>query len=237
MEKVRVLAFDVNSSLAIFRKSYTTTSALTFSIPPFSSLRGLVGAILGLKYGEMQEKLKPALFGVQVLSEIVKTRIMTNLINTKISIAPLGIGGAPRIQVRAEYVHEPRYRVYCSIPDNKLMDDLKENLIQHKSYFTPYLGSAYCIANFQWVGEYFMNPRKLSTEIEVLTAVPKKWIKKMNVVGGRRYMVERLPSHIDKYRTPEEYIDMVFDAGGQPIQGKFLELLYELGTGNYIALI
>lgn len=236
MKKVRVLAFDVSSSLALFRKNYTTTSALTFSIPPPSSVKGLVGAILGLKYGEMQEKLKDAIFGIQVLSEIKKTRIMTNLINTKISIAPLGIGGSPRIQVRMEYVHEPRYRIYINIPYDELMDRLRDMLIEHKSHFTPYLGTAYCIANFEWVGDFQTTEKTLNTSTEVITAIPKDWISRMNVVSGVRYMVERVPRHIDSYRTPESYIDLVFDAGGNPVSGQFNHSLYEIGEGQHIAL-
>ncbi len=237
MENMRILAFDVSSSLAQFRKNYTTTSALTYSIPPPSSLKGLVGAFLGYRYGEVQEKLASMKFGLQVLSEIKKTRLMTNLINTKIDIAPLGISGSPRIQVRIEYVYEPRYRIYVATPDDEIMNDLKESLIQHKSHFTPYLGVAYCIANFHWYNEFDAIARELKTTSEVLTAVPKDWITQMDVQSGRRYMVERVPSNIDAYRTPKGYVDLVFDAKGLPISGKFSQPLYDVGKGEYIALV
>ncbi|MDF1540071.1 MAG: type I-B CRISPR-associated protein Cas5b [Candidatus Thorarchaeota archaeon] len=237
MTEVRILAFDVNSSLAQFRKNYTTTSTLTFSIPPPSSLRGLVGSILGLRYDEIQDKLETAQFGVQILSEIKKTRIMKNLINTKLDIAPLGIAGPPRIQVRSEYIHEPQYRVYFSSPDAEIIDGLKDRLIQHKSYFTPYLGKAYCIANFQWMNECHAHPKTVSGETTVLTAIPKSWVKRMSLQKGNRYMVERLPSLIDQHRTPKGYIDLIFDAGGAPIIGEFSHPLCDIGEGKHIALI
>lgn len=237
MTEVRVLSFDVSSTLAQFRKSYTTTSALTYSIPPPSSLRGLVGAIIGLQYGEMQKKLESARFGVQVLREIKKSRIMTNLINTKVDIAPLGIAGPPRIQVRFEYVYEPLYRIYFSSPNSEIMNSLKDMLVQHKSHFTPYLGTAYCIADCRWSMEYHGRLKEISGETEVLTAVPKDWIKKMSVREGTRYMVERVPTKIDRYRTPEGYIDLIFDAGGTPICGEFSQPLLELGDGERIAII
>ena len=237
MTEVRVLSFDVGSTLAQFRKSYTTTSALTYSIPPLSSLRGLVGAIIGLPYGEMQNKLESAQFGIQILREIKKSRIMMNLINTKLDIAPLGIAGSPRIQVRFEYVYEPLYRIYFSSPDTEIMNRFKEMLIQHKSYFTPYLGTAYCIANFKWSGEHLGTFKDVSNETEVLTAAPKDWIKKMSINEGKRYMVERVPTKIDQHRTPEGYIDLIFDAGGAPISGEFNQPLLELNDGEKIAII
>lgn len=237
MSKVRIVAFDVSSPLAQFRKNYTTTSALTFSIPPPSSLRGLVGAILGLRYGEMQEKLDSARFGVQVLTEIKKTRIMTNLINTKEYIGPLGRDPAPRIQVRYEYVYNPKYRVYFTSTDEELMDDLVRMLKEHKSYFTPYLGVAYCIANLEYVEEHKADSIKLTEESEVLTAVPKKWISRLSVTQGRRYMVERMPIAVDEYRTPKGYIDFVFDAGGAPLSGEFTEPLLHIGRGRHIAVV
>ncbi len=234
---MRILSFDVSSSFAQFRKNYTTTSALTFSIPTPSSLRGLVGAIIGLRYDEAYDKLQSARFGVQVLSKISKARIMINLINTEHEVVPLGISGSPRIQVRYEYVRAPRYRIYFHSPNDGIMDRLADMLNAHKSYFTPYLGVAYCIADFQFVGNYEANPIRLSKENAVLTAVPKKWISNLSIQSGHKYMIERMPIAVDMDRTPKGYIDLVFDAGGNPLSGTFTEPMFDLGSGKYIALI
>jgi CRISPR-associated protein Cas5h len=43
------LVFDVYGSMAMFRKSYTTTSSVSFPFPPPRPLRGFSGAIPDLK--------------------------------------------------------------------------------------------------------------------------------------------------------------------------------------------
>jgi CRISPR-associated protein Cas5h len=48
---MKVLVFDITSDYAHFRKPYTTTSALTYSVPPRTAIVGLVGNIIGVKSG------------------------------------------------------------------------------------------------------------------------------------------------------------------------------------------
>ncbi|MDI3548462.1 MAG: CRISPR-associated protein Cas5h [Halanaerobiales bacterium] len=47
MSIAKVLAFDLKGDYAHFKKYYTTTSPLTFSLPPKTVIYGIVGAILG----------------------------------------------------------------------------------------------------------------------------------------------------------------------------------------------
>lgn len=45
----KMLVFDVWGDYAHFRRFYTTTSPLSFPIPPRTALCGLIGAIIGLE--------------------------------------------------------------------------------------------------------------------------------------------------------------------------------------------
>ena len=47
----KVLVFDIWSEYGHFKKPYTTTSPLTFSIPSRTALTGIIGAILGIEKG------------------------------------------------------------------------------------------------------------------------------------------------------------------------------------------
>ncbi|MEM2142992.1 MAG: type I-B CRISPR-associated protein Cas5b, partial [Candidatus Thorarchaeota archaeon] len=147
---MKVVAFDVSSPLAQFRKGYSTTSTLTFSIAPPSAVRGLIGAILGMTSAEIPDRLAEAKVGISVMSEVSKSRITANYINTKLGISPAHISGPARTQIRVEYVREPRYRIYFSVDDTEIMNRLREMLVAHKSHFTPDLGTACCIAQVTW---------------------------------------------------------------------------------------
>ena len=56
----KLLVFDVSSSFGYFRKSFTTTSALTHAVIPRSAVEGLVGAIIGLSSMNTQKNLSQA---------------------------------------------------------------------------------------------------------------------------------------------------------------------------------
>ena len=49
------VAFDLNAPIAMFRRPYTTTSSVSFPIPPPTAVAGLLGAIIGLP-NESDEK-------------------------------------------------------------------------------------------------------------------------------------------------------------------------------------
>jgi CRISPR-associated protein Cas5h len=81
----KILVFDIWSEYAHFRKFYTTTSPLTFSIPPRTALCGLMGALLGLSketYLKNFPKTK-ARFAVKLLNPVKKVRFSENLIDTE----------------------------------------------------------------------------------------------------------------------------------------------------------
>jgi len=235
MDDLTVLAFDASSSLAQYRKNYTTTSALTFSIPPPSALRGLVGAVLGLRASEYSKMLRDMRFGIRVMDKISKTRIMMNYVNTKFGVAPLGDAGSPRIQVRVEFVRNPRYRIYVTMSNETLMSQLTNMLKEHRTVYTPYLGVASCIAHLSWVGEWTARPVE-AHEYRVVTAVPRDRVKRMQIEPKSRYIFERVPLRIDSTRTPEEYIDLVFDADGGPVVAEIEGEVYEAG-GDQIVLV
>lgn len=236
MADVKMIAFDASSTLAQFRKNYTTTSALTFSIPPPSAIRGLVGSILGLSYPEAVQVLGSCRFGIQILSPIRKSRIMTNYINTKLGITPVLIKKTPRIQVRVEYVYEPRYRIYVESTDDALLSRIADMIKSHQTIYTPYLGTASCIAKIDWVGTFEGSKTQPTGVCNVLTVVPRQWVQRMKVTPGQRYMFERVPLMVDANRVPTKYIDLVFDAGGRPVTAEISEVLFDIG-GDLIALI
>ncbi len=213
----KALVFDIFSTYAHFRKNYTTTSPLSFSIPPFSALRGIIAAILGLKSNEYPELLSPSnlKIGVSILNPISKIRIMTNYINTTNTVVPLKKGSEqPRIQVRIEYIKNPRYRIYFTASDESLYERLKSHLKNHYMVYTPYLGIANCIANYHFIGEFSYTEKKINGDTELHSVIPKSIIKTIKIIPGARYLLERVPYYLDSSRKPENFVDVLFNAEG-----------------------
>ena len=52
---MKCLVFDIKGDYGHFKKYYTTSSPLTFSIPPRTTVSGMIGALIGL---DKEEYLK-----------------------------------------------------------------------------------------------------------------------------------------------------------------------------------
>ena len=151
----QVIVFDVWSSFGYFRRLYTTTTATTYPFIPRSSVEGIVAAIVGLDSEEFPERLESARITVSILNKVRKLPISLTYTHSDFwqnVYRYLRCGGslsyvrAPR---KAEFLCEPRYRIYLSSDDEDFMKSLKTNLARKETVFTPYLGSSNMLANFE----------------------------------------------------------------------------------------
>ena len=83
----KVIVFDIWGNYAHFRKPYTTTSPLTYSIPSRTVLTGIIGAIMGIEKGKNNEILNYSNcnLSLKILNPIKKVLINQNLINNCIT--------------------------------------------------------------------------------------------------------------------------------------------------------
>lgn len=148
---MKVLVFDITSDYAHFRKPYTTTSALTYSVPPRTAIVGLLGNIIGIQSGGFGKsehlsyfKAKDLKTSVRVLRPVKKTTFNLKYLHTK-------SGGS--ILVPVECVVSPKYRIYVTGTSEFLLA-LREKLENHETHFTPYLGISEFIASIDYTGEF-----------------------------------------------------------------------------------
>ncbi|MGQ0792785.1 MAG: type I-B CRISPR-associated protein Cas5b [Deltaproteobacteria bacterium] len=218
----KVLVFDVWGDYAHFRKFYTTSSPLTFSIPPRTSVTGLLAAIIGLGKDEYLKHFskKDASIGIRLLNPVKKTRIGINLINTKGNCWTLikKSGHEPRTQIRTEFLKYPKFRIYISHTDQWLYESLRDNLSRHKSVYTPCLGLSELLCNFSYVGEFGIL-EKMETEAEIGSVVPLSGlIKKKDSIKfepGKKYFKEKIPMEMTTDRVVTEYGEVMYEAEGK----------------------
>jgi len=232
----KILVFDVWGDYAHFRRYYTTTSPLSFPIPPRTALCGLIGAIIGLeKEGNNYLKYFPtesAYIALRLLKPVKKTIIAENLINTK-NARGLGMnlinqkGG--RTQIRFEFLKDQKYRIYFYYTDEKdgLSQKLKYNLTNHKTKYTPCLGLSENIANFNFVGEFKINILPCKNDyVSIDTVLPlQKILEKEGIMFEREgeYFSIRVPVEMNTERVVTKYRDIIFDRNGRPIKAKLTE--------------
>jgi CRISPR-associated protein Cas5h len=230
---VKMLVFDVWGDYAHFKRFYTTTSPLSFPIPPRTALCGLIGAIIGLEK-EDNDYLKYfstefAHIALRLLNPIKKTVIAENLINTKNARGPGMNLIINRTQIRFEFLKNQKYRIYFYYTDEEdgLYKKLKYNLTNHKTKYTPCLGLSENIANYKFVGEFKVKMLSSSgVYIPISTVIPLQKTSSDNGISFERegeYFSIRVPVELNTKRVVTKYSDIIFDRNGRPIRVKLTD--------------
>ena len=152
----KILSFDVWGEYACFRRPYSTTSPLTFPFPTRTAISGFVSAILGLARDSYYDDFSSenCKIGINLLSPIRKTYIGQNLIDTKKGLYLWDITENQRTQILFEVLKDVKFRLYLWLKNTTLLNLLENHLNNHTSVYTPYLGLANMLANFQFIDKY-----------------------------------------------------------------------------------
>lgn len=193
---MEVLSFKISGKLAHFRKFYANNTAFSFTIPPRTSLMGIVAAFMGWQRDSYYEVLasENINFGIRVLTPLKKSFHRLNLLSIK-KLGDLskkwssdfrGEGG--RIQTPFEIVSgwdltkdDVTYQVFLSPTEQgkNIFHDIKEHFLEKQPVFNISLGIANFNASFTDIA--FID----NTEIEVIesddylplsSAVPSNYV-------------------------------------------------------------
>ncbi len=221
---MQILVFDVKSDFAHFRKCYTTTSPLTFLIPPRTYIIGLIGAILGYpkeKYAILLNKCKVA---IQILNPLKKMVFKENwragpaiIIKKRLNIYEMqNISRVP-----LELVKEPRYRIFLNNSRKEVLENLLQMIQKKQSVYTTYLGLSEFLSEVDLVGLYIAKKLKMSSAskfIDIATIVPQKYIAKLEFFE-KEYIENVLPNEVDAERK-FKYLKVIFEKNGGFIRAK-----------------
>lgn len=237
----KFLIFDILGDYGHFKKYYTTSSPLTFAIPPRTAIIGLISAIIGKnkeEYLEVMTKNKAGV-AIRIINSIQKVRIGINLINTKDGYwRPIRKKHhEPRTQIWFEFLRNPRFRIYFSHKDSGIYDKLKEFLENHKSFYTPYLGISELICDFEFIEESEVE-EKLDQEvlIDINSVVPLDEVVSLEIEEGKSYYKEKIPTEMIPGRIVKEYREVVYEITGKSIKCK-IKNAFRLKNNDIITLL
>lgn len=157
MNSAKTLVFEVEAEWGHFRTFNTTSSPLSYPLPPRPALIGLVGAILGIEREHAIGQLPPGgsvatllssaevMFGIQLLKPVRKQTMAFNLLNTKNFRTYYNIDN--RTQVPFELLKEPSYRIFAVFRKAGVQEELTARIKEKNYHFHPYLGLSQFTAN------------------------------------------------------------------------------------------
>ena len=220
-----LLCFDIWDDYAHFKQHYTTTSPLTFSIPPKTSIYGIIGAILGMGKNEYLYYFQPGMcqIGIQIMKPIKKTRINLNLIDTKSAIMMSRI--KTRTQIKTEFLKDVSYRIYFNHQNQEIYQKLHDFLKAHKTVYTISLGLSENLANYIFVDEYMyteINDNQdwvdIVTVLEIGNSLGKGDIDFSE--DGKEYFSDKVALEMKPDREVVNYAQIVYERNGQSIKAK-----------------
>lgn len=211
---MEILSFEIAGKMAHFRKYYANNTAFSFSIPPRTTLMGIVAATMGWPKDSYYEDLAShkIQFGVGVLSPLKKSFHRLNFLSIK-SIGDMakklssdlrGEGG--RIQTPFEVItslelrkSDVKYKIYLKATDNgkAIFEEIKSHFINKEPVYNISLGTANFMAQISNV--------KLYTKDEVKEQQPDDYVMLHSAIPVD--MVENLKfekDNLDSYNFVEE---------------------------------
>jgi len=237
---MKILAFDIWGDYGHFRKFFTTSSPLTFSFPPPSTIAGILGAICGLGKDDYLKvfSFEFCKLGLQIVHPVKKIRMGINLINTKdFNWQPIRTKyHDPRTQIRTEFLKDPYFRIYVSHEDSRILKVLEQNLIEHKSVYSVSLGLSELLADFKYVGVIEAEELKdVCAEISTPIVASNLLDSGIAIEQGKKYFKEKMPLRMNSDRVVEVYEEVIYEPDGKAIKAR-LKICYKIDDGQHISL-
>lgn len=245
----KVLIFDIWGNYAHFKKIYATTSALTYPIPFKTAIYGYVSSIIGGSDSELELdkndnkyldsfKEGSCKVGIQLMSPIILQRINTNLRPKFGALGP----NDNRKPTMVEYVYKPHYRIYFYHSNINIYNNLKENLFDHKSFYTPVLGLAYLISNFKYIDELGVKEKNNKELVLIESVIPKSFFIDFDVSStfdneNEIVEIDQYAVEMDTERNVTKRDDILFDRKAKPIKAivsKYYEINIDERQSNII---
>ncbi|MEW5820539.1 MAG: type I-B CRISPR-associated protein Cas5b [Cyanobacteriota bacterium] len=242
---MEILTFDIQGKFAHFRKFYTNSSALSYFIPPRTTIIGIIAAILGRERDEYYEEFSSDLckIGVKVNNKIKKATQRLNYLKIENKSDLNGSKGRTQVpfeivmpeNIKKSYVS---YKIFFWHNDAKLLQELY-NRIKTKRYHYPItLGTANFTA--------FINNERLITSneltetenldsfIEVNSALNLDKISDFNFSDGHKNILitEKIPLAFNKDRELINHAEIIFSINNQPINVRLKIPHYSLKIGD-----
>lgn len=204
------LAFEITAPIAMFRRPYTTTSSISFPLPPPTAVAGLIAGIVGVNNGSDIESFSAAYWdemagtqiAVSVLNRIAWYTAAVNFWNLK---EPQK---SPHIRVKHQFIKNPKYRIYVN---GGIEGRLCKHLSEGTFVYTPCLGTAYAIADIYYLGDFekkVVNEKRINLS-SVLPLLPDHNVK-VDILSSGGVFRDNLPYRLSKKRALYESVTTLY---------------------------
>lgn len=257
MSKIkRLLVFDLKGNIAHFRKFYTSSSSLTYTFPPRTTITGLIAAILGKERDTYYEEFGSQNCRVAIsLRKPVKKIMQTiNYIRTKGSddgfssfsgvvkrFIEKGITKYPtplELVISTQPSKEIIYRIYFWHVDQRVMDEVCLRTKEKKSVYPLYLGLSEFLADIEFIEDIpsqMIKECSSSQAVQIATVcnvehLEKEGLEFTDIHGSLEYIKERMPLEFGDNREIKQKTNFIYERNQRGINARlkipYLQVTY-----------
>lgn len=213
--------FDIEGKFAHFRKIYTNSSSLSYSVPPRTTLQGLIAAMLGYErdsyYTELNsEKLHLAVKKNGPTYNMTQTLNYIKAVSSGELVKPKEHTQIPFEVIGADPAVS--YRVYASGEYFDGLEKLIERLRQGYFVFPPTLGTAFFLADVDYVAQVEFERLEPTGYVPAATVLDTDLIENIGVSGDQLSLIkEKMPRDFGDERTLLPAKAYLVESSGKPV--------------------
>lgn len=224
----RILCLELFGDYAQFRKFFTNMSPLSFSIPPRTTIAGLIGAIIGIDKLENPEfyTRDSSFIALRLINPIKKTKLAMNYL--KVTSAKHLFDFEDHKPTNIEFLKDVRYRLYVSFANRELYNRLRDKLKVHQSHYTISLGISGCLANYHYLGEFELRGINPGVIVTVDTVSPSASVASIALNEPLSIQKVVMPSTMSNDRKVTQYDEVLFEKNGKRMPIVFNDTAYKV---------
>lgn len=229
-----VLVFDIFGDYGQFKKFFTNMSPLTFDLPPRTALMGIIGAIGGISKDENPEFFSKdnCFISLKIMSNLKKTKIPMNYLKT---VSRTEISRFKNHKpTNIEFLKNPRYRIYFHHIDEIFFSSFCMNIKEHKTVYTPSLGIAGCLLNFEFVGLFDIEKKQINDFINIDSVALETNVLDIDFNSNVKIKRTTLPLEMKNNREVTSYGNLFYETTGETMSLKTKECFCLTDSQEYI---
>jgi len=201
-DDVRGVVFDIEGKYAHFRKIYTNSSSLSYTVPPRTTIQGIIAAILGYERDSYYNYMDSNLY-VSVRKNCPTYKMTQTLNYNRAESASDFARPKNHTQIPFEVIASKQnvsYRIYVGGDEFSDMDVLVERLKDERYVFPPTLGTAFFLAEIKFTSEVQFEKCENHDYTPISSVVKAKAVEEIKL-GDISLLKEKMPYAFGENRT------------------------------------
>jgi len=233
------IIFDISGKFGHFRKFYTNSSSLSYSVPSRTTVEGIIAGILGIEKDTYYEKFSCEHCNIAI-EKINKTRKINQTMNyLKIKSTKDFFEIKTHTQIPLEIIASDgdriKYRIYVSHDDKEIMRELEEKLRNDIPVYPVFLGTATYIAKTYFIERIDMKEEKSKDFVQIKTIINTGYIKDIKLdLKDHKLVKEKMPVDFSEGRNPKKAESFIYDENCNPLSVITEKEYYIYGDKNIL---